>query len=136
MLSVWVQKTTEQIEVSPSGAQVTRPPLYLGDLEEDRPHKIISQERKPQNEEASNFTEAHIQEMIKQKETMIQWSPGFDDPDQSICEAAGASRERDVSSYEFRFKVVSGARLYEVIPKERALQPADFFLTLGNCQEP
>ena len=33
---------TEQDEASPSGARARRPPAHHGDLEERRPHKIIS----------------------------------------------------------------------------------------------
>ena len=53
MLSEWIQETTEQDEASPSGAQARRPPVHHDDLEEGRPHKIISNRQR----EASMLTE-------------------------------------------------------------------------------
>ena len=52
---------SEQAEASPSAARGTRPPLYRGDLEEGRPHKIISSKtEKIRGEEASDLTEMQI----------------------------------------------------------------------------
>ena len=44
---------TELDEVSPSGARATQPPVHHGDLEEGRPHKIISNRQR----KASRFIE-------------------------------------------------------------------------------
>lgn len=54
----------EQAKTWPSGASVTQPPLHCGDVEENRPHKIISNRYM------------------------------YDHPEVSICEAVRARRER------------------------------------------
>ena len=82
------RRPTEQPEALQSGAWATRPPLRCGDLEEVRPHKIISNRQRDQSEEASNFI--RYKEIVRQRRAMIQQSLGCDDPDPSVCEAAGA----------------------------------------------
>ena len=56
MQSEWIQETTAQDEASPRCSRATRPPVHHGDLEEGRPHKIISNRQR----EASRFTEIQI----------------------------------------------------------------------------
>ena len=45
---------------SPSGALTARPPPQRGDLEEGRPHRIISNIQRVQNEESSDLPEIQI----------------------------------------------------------------------------
>ena len=57
----------EQDEASPSGPRFTRPTLHRGDLDE-----IVTHENEKM--EASDFTVADIQEIVKQRRAMIHES--------------------------------------------------------------
>lgn len=39
------RRITEQVEESPSGARLTKPPLHHGDLEKGRPYKITHSQK-------------------------------------------------------------------------------------------
>ena len=57
-MSVWIQEATEHRQVM---TWATWPPLHHGDLEEVRPHKMISSDKeKTIDVEASNSTEIQI----------------------------------------------------------------------------
>ena len=68
IISVWVHEMTEQAEPSPSDAWAQRPPLHRGDLEEGRPHKIISSKNK-----AVKSEEASDKETVKQRRAISSW---------------------------------------------------------------
>ena len=83
------QRTAEQTEASASRAWTTWTPLNRGDLEEGRPHKIISSKT-----ETSVWRGIKFDRNTDIRRAEIQWSPGCDHPDPSIREAAGARRGR------------------------------------------